>query len=50
MDSWKVIAVNNHSDLVAEYIFKYEDEARRFHKGMLAHGHESVCFRYNGEV
>ena len=47
MDSWKVVAVDEHNDLVAEYIFAIKEDAVMFYEDMTNKGYECVCFRVN---
>ncbi len=44
MNSWKVIAVDEHNDLVAEYIFAIKEDAVMFYEDMRNKGYETVCF------
>ena len=46
-DSWKVVAVDEHNDLVAEYIFAIKEDAVLFYEDMTNKGYECVCFRVN---
>ena len=43
--SWKVIAVDKHNNLVAEYVFAIEEEALAFYTDMLNKDYETVCFK-----
>ena len=43
--SWKVVAVDEHNDLVAEYLFAIKEEALAFYDDMLNKGYETVCFQ-----
>ena len=44
-NSWKVIAVDKHNILVAEYLFAIEEEALAFYADMLNKDYETVCFK-----
>ena len=44
-DSWKVVAVDEHNDLVAEYLFAIKEDAVLFYEDMTNKGYECVCFR-----
>ena len=45
MDSWKVVAVDEFNDLVAEYLFAIKDDAVLFYEDMTDKGYECVCFK-----
>jgi len=45
LDSWKVIAVDKHNNLIAEYLFAIKEEALAFYNDMINKDYETVCFK-----
>lgn len=45
IEAFKVIAVGESYEVVANYVFAFQEEADMFYKDMTSKGYDCICFK-----